>query len=115
SSSLFISIKNLILAFRFFTLFKVISFASSFFFSDLLSPFQQRSLIFSVSFSFALCLVAEKIEAGNRLVEPPSSVAEVIPFLDVDEEPAIRTNTTILLGNIASYLNEGMGHEFLNS
>ncbi|MQL85221.1 hypothetical protein Taro_017746 [Colocasia esculenta] len=25
----------------------------------------------------------------------------------VDEEPAIRTNTTILLGNIASYLNEG--------
>ncbi|KAG4133629.1 hypothetical protein ERO13_D08G106233v2, partial [Gossypium hirsutum] len=109
SSSLFISIKNLILAFRFFTLFKVISFASSFFFSDLLSPFQQRSLIFSVSFSFALCLVAEKIEAGNRLVEPPSSVAEV------DEEPAIRTNTTILLGNIASYLNEGMGHEFLNS
>ncbi|XP_022745761.1 N-terminal kinase-like protein isoform X2 [Durio zibethinus] len=27
--------------------------------------------------------------------------------LQVDEEPAIRTNTTILLGNIASYLNEG--------
>lgn len=26
----------------------------------------------------------------------------------VDEEPAIRTNTTILLGNIASYLNEGV-------
>lgn len=26
--------------------------------------------------------------------------------LQVDEEPAIRTNTTILLGNIASYLNE---------
>ncbi|KAL0775382.1 hypothetical protein Bca101_040534 [Brassica carinata] len=25
----------------------------------------------------------------------------------VDEEPAIRTNTTILLGNIATYLNEG--------
>ncbi|TYG52953.1 hypothetical protein ES288_D09G069800v1 [Gossypium darwinii] len=34
--------------------------------------------------------------AGNRLVEPPLSVAELIPFLDVDEEPAIRTNTTIL-------------------
>ena len=28
--------------------------------------------------------------------------------LQVDEEPAIRTNTTILLGNIASYLNEGV-------
>ncbi|XP_077214839.1 kinase family with ARM repeat domain-containing protein isoform X2 [Tasmannia lanceolata] len=27
--------------------------------------------------------------------------------LQVDEEPAIRTNTTILLGNIAGYLNEG--------
>ncbi|KAK7374360.1 hypothetical protein VNO80_07790 [Phaseolus coccineus] len=27
--------------------------------------------------------------------------------LQVDEEPAIRTNTTILLGNIGSYLNEG--------
>ncbi|KAL5195886.1 putative inactive serine/threonine-protein kinase scy1 [Glycine soja] len=27
--------------------------------------------------------------------------------LQVDEEPAIRTNTTILLGNIASHLNEG--------
>ncbi|KAH0854657.1 hypothetical protein HID58_057810, partial [Brassica napus] len=27
----------------------------------------------------------------------------------VDEEPAIRTNTTILLGNIATYLNEGRG------
>lgn len=26
----------------------------------------------------------------------------------VDEEPAIRTNTTILLGNIATYLNEGV-------
>ncbi|KAG4957731.1 hypothetical protein JHK85_044111 [Glycine max] len=26
----------------------------------------------------------------------------------VDEEPAIRTNTTILLGNIGSYLNEGV-------
>ncbi|KAF9591028.1 hypothetical protein IFM89_001238 [Coptis chinensis] len=27
--------------------------------------------------------------------------------IQVDEEPAIRTNTTILLGNIAGYLNEG--------
>jgi SCY1-like protein 1 len=30
-----------------------------------------------------------------------------ILFSQVDEEPAIRTNTTILLGNIATYLNEG--------
>jgi hypothetical protein len=29
-------------------------------------------------------------------------------FAQVDEEPAIRTNTTILLGNIASYMNEGV-------
>jgi hypothetical protein len=26
----------------------------------------------------------------------------------VDEEPGIRTNTTILLGNIASYMNDGV-------
>ncbi|THU47529.1 hypothetical protein C4D60_Mb09t16490 [Musa balbisiana] len=31
----------------------------------------------------------------------------------VDEEPAIRTNTTILLGNIASYLNEAVCAEFV--
>uniref|UniRef100_A0A6N2N2H5 Uncharacterized protein n=1 Tax=Salix viminalis TaxID=40686 RepID=A0A6N2N2H5_SALVM len=31
-----------------------------------------------------------------------------VSYLKVDEEPAIRTNTTILLGNIASYLDEGM-------
>ncbi|KAB5531901.1 hypothetical protein DKX38_018571 [Salix brachista] len=30
-----------------------------------------------------------------------------VSFLKVDEEPAIRTNTTILLGNISSYLDEG--------
>lgn len=33
--------------------------------------------------------------------------------LQVDEEPAIRTNTTILLGNIASYLNEAVGSELI--
>lgn len=32
----------------------------------------------------------------------------LILMSQVDEEPAIRTNTTILLGNIASYLNEGV-------
>ena len=26
----------------------------------------------------------------------------------MDEEPGIRTNTTILLGNIASYMNDGV-------
>lgn len=33
----------------------------------------------------------------------------LISAVQVDEEPAIRTNTTILLGNIASHLNEGVG------
>jgi hypothetical protein len=28
--------------------------------------------------------------------------------LQVDEEPGIRTNTTILLGNIANYMNDGV-------
>ncbi|KAK9124756.1 hypothetical protein Sjap_014358 [Stephania japonica] len=36
------------------------------------------------------------------------SLLKYLSKLQVDEEPAIRTNTTILLGNIAGYLNEGM-------
>ncbi|CAA2957875.1 probable inactive serine threonine- kinase scy1 isoform X1 [Olea europaea subsp. europaea] len=36
------------------------------------------------------------------------SLLKFLSKLQVDEEPAIRTNTTILLGNIASYLNDGM-------
>ncbi|KAL3834744.1 hypothetical protein ACJIZ3_009480 [Penstemon smallii] len=35
------------------------------------------------------------------------SLLKFLSKLQVDEEPAIRTNTTILLGNIASYLNDG--------
>ncbi|KAH9602245.1 hypothetical protein KSS87_009758 [Heliosperma pusillum] len=35
------------------------------------------------------------------------SFLKYLSKLQVDEEPAIRTNTTILLGNIANYLNEG--------
>ncbi|KAL0844677.1 hypothetical protein Bca101_017923 [Brassica carinata] len=35
------------------------------------------------------------------------SLLKYLSKLQVDEEPAIRTNTTILLGNIATYLNEG--------
>ncbi|XP_019052793.1 PREDICTED: probable inactive serine/threonine-protein kinase scy1 isoform X2 [Nelumbo nucifera] len=35
------------------------------------------------------------------------SLLKYLSKLQVDEEPAVRTNTTILLGNIAGYLNEG--------
>ncbi|KAL6992620.1 hypothetical protein U1Q18_010732 [Sarracenia purpurea var. burkii] len=35
------------------------------------------------------------------------SLLKYLSKLQVDEEPAIRTNTTILLGNIATYLSEG--------
>ncbi|MBA0694943.1 hypothetical protein Goari_005203 [Gossypium aridum] len=35
------------------------------------------------------------------------SLLKYLSKLQVDEEPAIRTNTTILLGNIASFLNDG--------
>ncbi|KAF4350249.1 hypothetical protein G4B88_020462 [Cannabis sativa] len=35
------------------------------------------------------------------------SFLKYLSKLQVDEEPAIRTNTTILLGNIASHLNDG--------
>ncbi|KAL2923106.1 N-terminal kinase-like protein [Bienertia sinuspersici] len=35
------------------------------------------------------------------------SLLKYLSKLQVDEEPAIRTNTTILLGNIANYLNDG--------
>ncbi|KAK4785852.1 hypothetical protein SAY86_002541 [Trapa natans] len=36
-----------------------------------------------------------------------TSLLKYLSKLQVDEEPAIRTNTTILLGNIAIYLNDG--------
>ncbi|XP_059649684.1 uncharacterized protein LOC132295428 isoform X3 [Cornus florida] len=36
------------------------------------------------------------------------SLLKYLSKLQVDEEPAIRTNTTILLGNIATRLNEGI-------
>jgi SCY1-like protein 1 len=36
------------------------------------------------------------------------SLLKHLSKLQVDEEPAIRTNTTILLGNIASHLNEAV-------
>ncbi|KAG6474534.1 hypothetical protein ZIOFF_068471 [Zingiber officinale] len=36
------------------------------------------------------------------------SLLKYLSKLQVDEEPAIRTNTTILLGNIASYLNDAV-------
>ncbi|PWZ32845.1 hypothetical protein Zm00014a_014315 [Zea mays] len=35
------------------------------------------------------------------------SLLKYLSKLQVDEEPGIRTNTTILLGNIASYMNDG--------
>ncbi|BAD73564.1 putative kinase-like protein splice variant 1 [Oryza sativa Japonica Group] len=35
------------------------------------------------------------------------SLLKYLSKLQVDEEPAIRTNTTILLGNIANYMNDG--------
>jgi hypothetical protein len=35
--------------------------------------------------------------------------------LQVDEEPAIRTNTTILLGNIARHLNDAVRHAVCSS
>lgn len=35
------------------------------------------------------------------------SLLKYLSKLQVDEEPAIRTNTTILLGNLATHLNEG--------
>ncbi|KAA8533965.1 hypothetical protein F0562_031482 [Nyssa sinensis] len=41
------------------------------------------------------------------------SLLKYLSKLQVDEEPAIRTNTTILLGNIASYLNEGLRRRVL--
>ncbi|ONM36823.1 Protein kinase family protein with ARM repeat domain [Zea mays] len=36
------------------------------------------------------------------------SLLKYLSKLQVDEEPGIRTNTTILLGNIASYMNDGV-------
>jgi len=32
----------------------------------------------------------------------------------VDEDPGIRTNTTILLGNIANYMNDGVYLKYIS-
>ncbi|XP_054781682.1 uncharacterized protein LOC129288891 isoform X2 [Prosopis cineraria] len=51
----------------------------------------------------AMLILAPKL--SQRTIS--GSLLKYLSKLQVDEEPAIRTNTTILLGNIASYLNEG--------
>ncbi|PPR96070.1 hypothetical protein GOBAR_AA24601 [Gossypium barbadense] len=51
----------------------------------------------------SMLIVAPKL--SQRILS--GSLLKYLSKLQVDEEPAIRTNTTILLGNIASYLNEG--------
>ncbi|KAK8674788.1 hypothetical protein V6N13_032891 [Hibiscus sabdariffa] len=62
----------------------------------------------------SLLLLAPKLSKRNL----SGSLLKYLSKLQV-EEPAIRTNTTILLGNIASYLNSSMtlqmGHDLLNS
>ncbi|CAK9133684.1 unnamed protein product [Ilex paraguariensis] len=47
-------------------------------------------------------------ELSQRTVS--GSLLKYLSKLQVDEEPAIITNTTILLGNIASYINEVVGN-----
>ncbi|XP_061342590.1 uncharacterized protein LOC133288787 [Gastrolobium bilobum] len=51
----------------------------------------------------SMLILAQKL--SHRTIS--GSLLKHLSKLQVDEEPAIRTNTTILLGNIASYLNEG--------
>ncbi|XP_030935901.1 uncharacterized protein LOC115960997 isoform X2 [Quercus lobata] len=46
-----------------------------------------------------------RLQLSQRTIS--GSLLKYLSKLQVDEEPAIRTNTTILLGNIASHLNEG--------
>nr|DAD38609.1 TPA_asm: hypothetical protein HUJ06_012931 [Nelumbo nucifera] len=51
----------------------------------------------------SMLLLAPKL--SQRTIS--GSLLKYLSKLQVDEEPAIRTNTTILLGNIAGYLNDG--------
>jgi hypothetical protein len=51
-------------------------------------------------------LVGKLSQLSQRTLS--GSLLKYLSKLQVDEEPAIRTNTTILLGNIASYMNEGV-------
>jgi hypothetical protein len=41
-------------------------------------------------------------------VVPYCSYSKHCCLFQVDEDPGIRTNTTILLGNIANYMNDGV-------
>ncbi|XP_024969162.1 N-terminal kinase-like protein [Cynara cardunculus var. scolymus] len=51
----------------------------------------------------SMLVLAPKLSQRNI----SGSLLKYLSKLQVDEEPAIRTNTTILLGNLASHLNEG--------
>jgi SCY1-like protein 1 len=51
----------------------------------------------------SMLVLAPKLSQRNI----SGSLLKYLSKLQVDEEPAIRTNTTILLGNIASHLNDG--------
>ncbi|MBA0569129.1 hypothetical protein Golob_006585 [Gossypium lobatum] len=51
----------------------------------------------------SMLIMAPKLSQRNL----SGSLLKYLSKLQVDEEPAIRTNTTILLGNIASFLNDG--------
>ncbi|OEL20653.1 Trans-cinnamate 4-monooxygenase, partial [Dichanthelium oligosanthes] len=55
-------------------------------------------------FSFVLEMYFS--ELSQRTIS--GSLLKYLSKLQVDEEPGIRTNTTILLGNIASYMNDGV-------
>ncbi|KAF9622174.1 hypothetical protein IFM89_030032 [Coptis chinensis] len=61
-----------------------------------------------------LPLLASSLEFGSATAPALAALLKMGSWFSteeysvkVDEEPAIRTNTTILLGNIAGYLNEG--------
>ncbi|TYG66031.1 hypothetical protein ES288_D06G235000v1 [Gossypium darwinii] len=51
----------------------------------------------------SMLIMAPKLSQRNL----SGSLLKYLSKLQFDEEPAIRTNTTILLGNIASFLNDG--------
>jgi len=58
----------------------------------------------------SMLVLAPKL--SQRIIS--GSLLKYLSKLHVDEDPGIRTNTTILLGNIANYMNDGVYLKYIS-
>jgi len=68
---------------------------------------QSQDPSWSISLSYRWVLFSSDWLPFDSII-PYCSYSKHWCLLQVDEDPGIRTNTTILLGNIANYMNDGV-------